>query len=135
MNLLMPCGPTKQTMEAISYIHKASQDLGLSKAAQKLFTSYYQRVCADMLANSAPYSMEVWKSEEERLRSDMGSANIITTYNPLPVRTLQEGQRQSIEAIAYSYEIDNGALRNFIAALPKVFQAQPPLPNAMPREL
>jgi hypothetical protein len=36
----------------------------------------------DMLTNTAPYSMAHMKPEEEHLRSDMTSANIVATYIP-----------------------------------------------------
>jgi hypothetical protein len=35
-----------------------------------------------MINNTAHYSMARWKPEEERLRSDIASANIATTYIP-----------------------------------------------------
>jgi hypothetical protein len=43
-----------------------------------------QRVCADRLTNTTPYSMARCKSEEERLRSDMKSVNNETHKRMLP---------------------------------------------------
>ena len=61
-----------QASSYLAFIRKDRQDPGLTKAAQELYLTCHQRICADMITdNTAPYSMSRWKPEEERLRSDI----------------------------------------------------------------
>ena len=71
-----------QVSSCLAFIHKVSQDTGLTKAAQHQYLVYHQRVCADMLINTAPYSMARWKPQ--RLKKSAFVATWQARISPLP---------------------------------------------------
>jgi hypothetical protein len=64
-----------QATSCLTFIHKASQDTGLTKAAQHHYLACHQRVCADMLINTAPCGRSKTQPHPRRLQRGRGGGN------------------------------------------------------------